>query len=165
MPTARSDTNMTTAQLGRRMDRVEVDVGELKTEVAKTTSSVEGMRSDMNILFTKMDQVITSTSQVAASKDHIATKYVTWGIGLALSTLLAMVSIGITVTGAAGGVGIWAMNSGDDKLAVRFDGQYENVMSGINVISQDLKDNVDKSDQFDDRLRLLEQQVSTLGDK
>ena len=153
----KSDASMTTTQLGRRMDRVELDVGELKTEVARTTSSVDGMRADMTVLFTKMDQVITSTSEVVAAKDHIPTKYVTWGIGLALSTLLAMVSIGMTVTGAAGGVVLWAMNSGDDKLSTKIEDQNKLFMSEIRLMSNHQEDSNDKHSDFEHRLRVIEQ--------
>lgn len=153
----KNDASMTTSQLGRRMDRVELDVGELKTEVAKTTSSVDGMRADMNVLFTKMDQVITSTSQVAAAKDHIPTKYVTWGIGLSLSTILAMVSIGLTVTGAAGGVVLWAMNSGDDKLSAKIEDQHKLFMSEIRFIANHNEDSDNKHSDVEQRLRFIEQ--------
>lgn len=146
------------------MDRVEEDVGLLKTEVAKTTASVEGLRGDMSIMFTKMDQVITGTSMGAAVKDHIPTKYITWGVGLATSTLFAMVSIGLTVTGVAGGVVLWALNAGDSKIDSRIDAvvQMENsrhdlVNETFAHVRDDVTENRKMHEDVEQRLRVREQ--------
>ena len=165
------DTKMTTAQLGRRMDRVEEDVGLLKTEVAKTTSSVEGLRGDMSILFTKMDQVIAGTSGVAATKDMIPSKYITWGIGLSISTLFAMISVGLTVTGVAGGVVLWAMNSGDNKIDARIDAvvaleesRHELVKETFAHVRDDVTENRIMHQDVESRLRVREQNAFTTAD-
>lgn len=146
------------------MDRVEEDVGELKTEVARTTSSVDGLRGDMSILFSKMDQVITGTVNQAATKDMIPTKYVTWAIGLALSTLLTMIGLGVSVTGAAGAVVLWAMNSGDDKLTIKVEDQHELVMAEMRTLSDDVTENRNMHEDVEARLRVREQEAFTAED-
>lgn len=123
------------------MDRVEEDVGELKTEVAKTTSSVDGMRGDLNLLFGKMDQVITSTSHLDAAKDHIPSKYVTWGIGLSLSSILTMVGIGVTVTTVVGAVVLWAMDAGDAQLEQTISGNERYAASQLSQVTDDVSEN------------------------
>lgn len=171
MAATRSETQMTTSQLGKRMDRVEVDVSELKTEVAKTTSSVDGMRGDMTVLFTKMDQVISGTSHLAAMEGHIPTKYVTWGIGLVVSSLFAFFSLGGMILALASGVVLFAMNSGDEKLKNNLDNvvlmedrRHEVVTQMLAGTHDDVVENRAMHEDVEARLRAREANAFTNAD-
>lgn len=158
---------MTSSQLGKRMDRVEEDVGLLKTEVAKTTASVEGMRGDMSVLFSKLDQVITGTSGMAAAKGMIPWSTVAWAIGL----LVSLAGLGVTVTGVAAAVVLWAMDSGDQKLEDKIDSvvqledsRHELVNEKFAHLRDDVTENRFMHDDVEDRLRLREANAFTNND-
>jgi len=113
------ETEMTVTQLGTRVDRLDSEVesmknqlGEVKTTVAGSAAMVEGLRNDMSVLFSKMDRWSESYSGASATKGMIPASYVTWGVGL----MVSLAGLGLTVTGTAAAVILWAQSSGDDKV-------------------------------------------------
>ena len=139
---------MTTAQLGNRIERVENDLTDIrddltgvKTEQARTTASVDAMRGDMSVLFEKLDHAISNADGREATKEMIPTKYVTWGIGLSITTLLAMIGVGLTVTGLAGGVILWAMDSGDTLQDLKSADRHELVIAKLGTLADDVVEN------------------------
>lgn len=109
---------MTSEQLGRRMDHVEKDVGMLKTEVARTTAEVQGMRGDIGVMFSKLDQVISSSVDNAATKGHVPTGYI-WS-GLAL--IATLVSIGMGMLTFSSNAIRGDMNDDAEKDRLRMEG-------------------------------------------
>lgn len=89
---AANESNMTTAQLGRRLDRVENDVGELKTEVVKSTASIDAMRGDIAVMFQKLDSWGSAISDSTATKGMIPTQYI-WA---SLALFVSLVGVGLT---------------------------------------------------------------------
>lgn len=99
------------------------------------------MRTDMSVIFSKMDQAITVAQDREATKEMVPTKLVTWGVGLAISTLVAIVGVGLTTTGLAGGVILWAMTSGDTLQDIRSTDRHELVLAKLKTLEDDVVEN------------------------
>jgi hypothetical protein len=111
------ENTMTQVQMGKRMDNMEQDVSLLKMEVTKTTAAVDGMRGDINIMFTKLDQVIASSTSTTANRGMVSWHTVAWGIGL----ILSLTGLGITITSVGAGVVLYAMGQSADMDTMRMD--------------------------------------------
>lgn len=112
---------VTINQLGTRVNRLDTEVesmrseiGEVKTTVAGSAAIIEDLRNDMSTMFAKMDRWSESYSSATATKGMIPASYVTWGVGL----MVSLAGLGLTVTGTAAGVILWAQSSGDDKVSL-----------------------------------------------
>lgn len=115
------ETEITVTQLGSRVNRLDTEVesmrseiGEVKTTVAGSAAIIEDLRNDMSTLFSKMDRWSENYSSATATKGMIPANYVTWGVGL----MVSLAGLGLTVTGTAAGVILWAQSSGDDKVSL-----------------------------------------------
>lgn len=106
-----ADEQFDTSGFGQRLSVVEDDLNELKVTAASSSTKIDAIGADMGIMFKKMDRIAESSGSNAATKGMIPVSYVTW----AVTTLMALVALGITMLTVAGGVMIYAMASGDEK--------------------------------------------------
>ena len=116
-PDPAMEAKMSTAQLGGRVNRLETDVGEMRVEVTRSTSSIEGMRGEIARMFEKLDQWGGAISGSTATKGMIPATYVTWAVGVFVS----LIGVGLTLMTLAAGIVLFAMNGNRELDGQRMD--------------------------------------------
>lgn len=104
------EQKMTMDRLGQRMTAMDSEMAGVKTEVGLMRGDFAGVKEAVN-------RLMEYSGSRHATKGMIPVSYVTW----AVTTLVALVALGMTMLALAAGVMVYAMSSEDEKSLLQIE--------------------------------------------